>query len=151
SMSDRRPALLGSPPIARAGAVILACLLILSVCSTASAAQSRQQCTALLPSWLDNLDRDDRELIIRRTRDQCLGAAHWMKQQTLDGGPQVKRQICRDLVLIWTFKEREYRRDYIDRQAYAPCMDWSREMHRRCLADDLAWFEAADGDDRGDR
>lgn len=90
-------------------------------------------------------------MILRRTRDQCLGGARWMKQQTLDGSSQVKRQICQDLVLIWAFKECAYRRDYIDRRAYAPCMAWSREMHRRCLADDLAWFEAAAGGDDGDR
>jgi hypothetical protein len=149
-MSDRRLVHRGSRTIA-AGALVLGCLLVFSVSSTGAAAQRMQRCTALPPSWLGSLDQDDRELIIRRTRDQCLGAAHWMKEQTLDGSLQVKRQICRDLVLIWTFKECEYRRDYIDRRAYTPCMDWSREMHRRCLADDLAWFEAAAGDGGGDR
>lgn len=98
-------------------------------------------CASMLSSWIDDLDHDDRELITRRTHQQCSGAARWMKEQTLDAAEQVKQQICRDLVLIWTFKECEYQRDYIDRRSYGPCMAWSREMHRRCLADALDWFE----------
>lgn len=150
-MSDRR--LLGREARHISGAVafafVLGCFLAVSSWPVGAFAESRQQCAALTGEWINELDRDDRVLLVRRTRDQCLGAARWMRQQTMAGSERVKRQICQDLVLIWAFKECEYRRDYVDRLAYAPCMAWSREMHRRCLADDLAWFEAAaDGDTR---
>jgi hypothetical protein len=143
SMSERRLLARGARYISGAVAFVLGCLLTVSALPTDASTESRQQCAALTGEWINELDRDDRALLVRRTRDQCLGAARWMRQQTMDASKQVKRQICQDLVLIWAFKECEYRRDYIDRRAYAPCMTWSREMHRRCLVDDLAWFEAA--------
>lgn len=150
-MSDRLLLAGGVRYLSGAVALVLGCLLTVSALLTAASAESRQQCDALTGEWINELDHDDRVLIVRRTRDQCLGAARWMRQQTMDGSEQVKRQICQDLVLIWAFKECEYRRDYIDRRAYAPCMAWSREMHRRCIADDLAWFEAVADDDTSGR
>jgi hypothetical protein len=141
-MSDRRLFAWAARYISGTVALVLACLPAVSASPTGAAAESRQQCAAPTGEWSNELDPDDRALLVRRTRDQCLDAARWMRQQTMDGSEQVKRQICQDLVLIWAFKECEYRRDYIDRQAYAPCTAWSREMHRRCRADDLAWFEA---------
>lgn len=150
-MSDRRLPLSVFRSVAVVVIAVLACVLRVSAGPTGASAESLPYCTSLAGDWFDGLDRDDRALLVRRTRDQCLGAAHWMKEQTLDGSEQVKRQICQDLVLIWTFKECAYRRDYIDRRTYAPCMNWSREMHRRCRADDLAWFTGTAGDDPRER
>lgn len=149
SMSDRRLVAWGIRYTPGAGVCVLSCLLVILAFATVSSATPLQQCNAPPGAWIEGLDRADQELILRRTRDQCLRVAGWMKQQTLDGSEQVKRQVCQDLALVWSFKECEYRRDYIDRRAYAPCMVWSREVYRRCRADDLAWFEAAaDGDGR---
>lgn len=49
--------------------------------------------------------------------------------------------MCNDLVLIWSYKECVYFRDYLVPEAYEPCKAWSRQMYTRCLAGDAGWFD----------
>lgn len=148
-MSERRPRFRRAWIIGVGRALsgtLLAGFLVVTFAGTPPAAEPGNDCASTVLTWIGELDADDQALITRRTKTQCTGAARWMKEQTIGGNQQTKRQICQDLVLLWIFKECVYQRDYIERRAYEPCMAWSREMHQRCLADDLAWFEAAAGE-----
>lgn len=86
------------------------------------------------------LDEGDRMVITRRIRQRCADAIGWIKRQDREVTAQARRQLCQDLVLLWTYQECKYQREYIDRRVYQPCLAWAREMHRRCLADDRVWF-----------
>lgn len=98
-------------------------------------------CSAAAEDWIAALpDKRRAELFRRYAGNDCEFAARWVKEYAGVSDIQRRDRMCTDLVLLWTHKDCNYFRDVIDPEAYEPCKEWSREMYRHCLEDDLDWF-----------
>lgn len=98
-------------------------------------------CTAAAEDWIASLpDKNQAALFRRYARNDCEFAAKWVNQYAAVADVQRRDRMCTDLVLLWTHKDCNYFRDVINPDAYEPCKEWSREMYRHCMEDDLDWF-----------
>ena len=106
-----------------------------------AATETQPGCVSAARPWIAAIDDSEhRDLLLRYVRNDCRFAGQWMTRHREDGASSLRKRLCNDLVLIWAHKDCGYFRDYVDPAAYDPCKAWTRQMFRRCMEDDLAWF-----------
>jgi len=129
----------------------LAPLLLMLLCFSAQPASAGETglateaadsgCDQAAREWIVSLgDTEHTDIFERHTRNNCEFSGRWVKESRDVTDPSLRSRMCKDLVLIWTLKNCSYFRDVINPGAYEPCKAWSREMHQRCLDNDVNWF-----------
>lgn len=113
---------------------IISCLLPLAP------AVGQSGCLQAAADWIDTLDSPRERVLISHAQTKCDFAGRWVKEISGVAEKSKRERTCNDLVLIWTHKECIYFRDYIDNSAYYPCKNWTREMYRNCISDNVQWF-----------
>lgn len=101
-------------------------------------ADSTESCYGNALAWIEEIGASDSEIIEKSTLARCNFVKKWLDREGNKGDG--RERLCNDLVLVWTHNECVYFRDDINHNAYEPCKAWSREMYRRCMNYDDAWF-----------
>lgn len=122
--------------------LFLAILLFGFKSGQAAAAAGDSGCVAAADSWIAELnDLRHTDIYQRHARFNCGFSGKWV-QESVDVTDAPRRErLCNDLVLIWTHRKCNYFRDDINPAAYEPCREWSREMFRHCMENDVEWFQ----------
>lgn len=97
-------------------------------------------CSAEAALWIATLTSSKSDILQNHAEMKCDFSSKWMKEYAETADIHSREQMCTDLVLVWTHKECDYFRDYIEPEAYTPCKAWSRQMFNHCMANDIDWF-----------
>ena len=89
--------------------------------------------------WIETIEIEDHTVLKNHALTKCEFADKWISDFEDRKGSD-RQRLCNDLVLIWTYKECIYFRDYIHDSTYDPCKAWSREMFQHCIDHENKWF-----------
>ncbi len=93
----------------------------------------REQVLSAFPS--------DGERMLWHVERGCRKAGRVLRDLQREQAQERRDQRCLQEVLTMTYLDVcLYFRDVVCPAAFQPCWEWSREMYRRCLDDDRAWF-----------
>jgi hypothetical protein len=121
--------------------LLLSVLFCLQALSSQNVLASEPGCTKAAEDWIGRLnDEKNTEIFQRYTRRNCQFSGQWVKESADVASVSHRERMCQDLVLLWSHKNCNYFRDVINPDAYEPCRAWSREMHQRCIDNDVNWF-----------
>jgi hypothetical protein len=97
-------------------------------------------CTTEAELWIAALASSKSDILQNHAELKCEFSGGWMREYAETADENSRERMCTDLVLVWTHKECDYFRDYIEPLAYTPCKAWSRQMFNHCMANDISWF-----------
>lgn len=100
-------------------------------------------CRGAAEAWISQLPGKNVDILKSHTQAKCEYSGKWMRENQQARESNSWKQMCTDLVLIWTYQECVYFRDDVETKAYTPCVEWTRRMYEECMANNLLWFEAA--------
>lgn len=119
-------------------------LLLLAVLAgltnTEQAPAAEPDCTGSAAAWISELGSKNSDILQSHARAKCEFSAKWMRENQVRADSNSWKQMCTDLVLIWTYQECVYFRDDVEREAYTPCQVWTRRMYEQCIANNISWF-----------
>lgn len=118
---------------------IIFVIIFLNFSYIARSNDSNDTCSQEALKWIEEIDIEEPDILEKHALAKCQFASKWLNGSQKDGSN--RKRVCNDLVLIWTYKECIYFRDYITHEAYEPCKSWSREMYSRCMEYDDTWFK----------